>query len=102
MSNNALVKKRYAAERRFKAYGLAAIGVTTAFLAFLILDIAIKAMERMLHATRHDDSGTCVCSKSTMTLMWHAVATKQRTLRTAWWPVSLRHCGNRQCKDVSS
>ena len=44
MSNNALVKKRYAAERRFKAYGLAAIGVTTAFLAFLILDIAIKAM----------------------------------------------------------
>lgn len=44
MSNNALVKKRYAAERRFKAYGLAAIGVTTAFLVFLVLDIAIKAM----------------------------------------------------------
>jgi phosphate transport system permease protein len=43
MNNAALIRKRYAAERRFKAYGLAAIVLTAAFLAFLVLDIARKA-----------------------------------------------------------
>lgn len=43
MSNAALVKKRYAAERRFRFYGIAAIALTTAFLAFLVLDILVKA-----------------------------------------------------------
>lgn len=44
MSNDALVKKRYAAERRFKAYGMAAIAITAAFLAFLVTDIVVKAL----------------------------------------------------------
>jgi phosphate transport system permease protein len=43
MSNDSLIRKRYAAESRFKAYGLAAIAVTAAFLVFLLADIAMKA-----------------------------------------------------------
>ena len=39
----ALVAKRYAAERRFKAYGATALALTAFFLAFLLADIAIKA-----------------------------------------------------------
>jgi phosphate transport system permease protein len=33
------IRRRYAAEARFKAYGLIALGVTTLFLLFLIVDI---------------------------------------------------------------
>ncbi len=39
----ALITKRYAAERRFKFYGAAALGLTAIFLAFLLADIAVKA-----------------------------------------------------------
>ncbi len=39
-----LTTKRYATERRFKAYGLAAIAVTGLFLAFLLVDIIGKAI----------------------------------------------------------
>ena len=38
-----LIAKRYRAERRFKAYGIAAILVPAAFLAFLLTDLVIKA-----------------------------------------------------------
>jgi phosphate transport system permease protein len=44
MNNPDLTAKRRSAERRFKYYGLAAIAVTGIFLAFLILDIVIKAL----------------------------------------------------------
>ncbi len=44
MNNADLVKKRYASERRFKAYGLSAIVLTAAFLAFLVFDIVSKAV----------------------------------------------------------
>jgi phosphate transport system permease protein len=44
MNNPNLTAKRRSAERRFKYYGLAAIAVTGLFLAFLILDIVIKAL----------------------------------------------------------
>ncbi len=35
--------KRYASERRFKTYGAVALAATTAFLVYLLLDIATKA-----------------------------------------------------------
>jgi len=38
-----LVARRYRAERRFRAYGAAALGATALFLAILIADIAAKA-----------------------------------------------------------
>jgi phosphate transport system permease protein len=44
MNNPNLTAKRRSAERRFKYYGLAAIAVTGLFLAFLILDIVVKAL----------------------------------------------------------
>jgi phosphate transport system permease protein len=40
----ALVKKRYAAERRFKAYGVLALITTALFLAFLLADIVVKGL----------------------------------------------------------
>ncbi|MGE0239394.1 MAG: phosphate ABC transporter permease PstA [Parvibaculaceae bacterium] len=40
--NDALVAKRYRAERRFKAYGIAAIAVTAIFLVLLFADILVK------------------------------------------------------------
>jgi phosphate transport system permease protein len=42
--NNALVAKRYRAERRFKAYGIAAIAVTAVFLLLLFVDILGKGL----------------------------------------------------------
>ena len=36
------VRKRYASERRFKFYGVAALVLTALFLAFLLIDIVIK------------------------------------------------------------
>ncbi len=44
MSKSRSATRRYAAERRFKALGLAAIAITGAFLAFLLIDIVGKAM----------------------------------------------------------
>ena len=41
-SMDRLVAKRYAAERRFRLYGLAAIGISLAFLAFLLITMTIK------------------------------------------------------------
>ncbi len=38
----ARLKKRYAAEKRFRFYGVAALLITTLFLAYLLLDIARK------------------------------------------------------------
>jgi phosphate transport system permease protein len=42
--NDALVAKRYRAERRFKAYGIAAIAVTAIFLVLLFVDILSKGL----------------------------------------------------------
>lgn len=42
--NNALVAKRYRAERRFKFYGIAAIAVTAIFLVLLFIDILSKGL----------------------------------------------------------
>ena len=42
--NNALVAKRYRAERRFKFYGIAAIAVTAIFLVLLFTDILAKGL----------------------------------------------------------
>lgn len=39
----ALVAKRYASERRFRAYGAVALAVSVLFLVYLIVDIAVKA-----------------------------------------------------------
>jgi phosphate transport system permease protein len=41
--NAAFIAKRYASERRFKAYGAAALVISVLFLAYLIIDIGIKA-----------------------------------------------------------
>ena len=41
---NELVKKRYAAERRFKFYGAAALTLTALFLAALLVDVIIKGI----------------------------------------------------------
>ncbi len=38
-----LIAARYRAERRFRAYGAAALGLTALFLAILVADIAVKA-----------------------------------------------------------
>ncbi|WP_240309528.1 MULTISPECIES: phosphate ABC transporter permease PstA [Sphingomonas] len=40
----ARVRRRYAAERRFKAFGLAAIGLSVAFLLFLLVTIAANGL----------------------------------------------------------
>jgi len=42
--NNALVARRYRAERRFKFYGIAAIAVTAVFLVLLFADILVKGL----------------------------------------------------------
>jgi phosphate transport system permease protein len=44
LSDNALVAKRYRAERRFKFYGIAAIAVTAVFLVLLFVDILAKGL----------------------------------------------------------
>jgi phosphate transport system permease protein len=44
MSRSVLTTRRYKAEQRFKAYGVAAIAVTGLFLAFLLFDIVSKAL----------------------------------------------------------
>ena len=41
--NAAFISKRYASERRFKAYGAVALAVSVLFLVYLIADIGIKA-----------------------------------------------------------
>lgn len=41
-SMDRLVAKRYAAERRFRLYGLAAVGISLAFLAFLLVTMTLK------------------------------------------------------------
>jgi phosphate transport system permease protein len=41
---SSLVARRYGAERRFRLYGVIALGLTTAFLAFLVFDIVSKAI----------------------------------------------------------
>ena len=48
MNSSDLLKKRYATERRFKAYGFGAIAITAAFLIFLVLDLAIKAIPAII------------------------------------------------------
>jgi phosphate transport system permease protein len=42
--DQALLKRRYGSERRFRTYGIAALTLTVAFLAYLVIDIAIKAV----------------------------------------------------------
>lgn len=42
--SKAFVAKRYAAERRFRAYGVAALVVTTTFLAILLFDIVSRSI----------------------------------------------------------
>jgi len=42
--NDALVARRYRAERRFKFYGIAAIAVTAVFLVLLFADILVKGL----------------------------------------------------------
>jgi phosphate transport system permease protein len=44
----ALVAKRYRAERRFRAYGAIALGLTALFLAFLVADIVSKGWPAFL------------------------------------------------------
>jgi phosphate transport system permease protein len=39
-----LLKRRYGSERRFRAYGVVALVLTVAFLAYLVIDILIKAV----------------------------------------------------------
>lgn len=41
---DALIKKRYRAERRFKFYGIAAIVLTAIFLSIVLLDVLFKGM----------------------------------------------------------
>ena len=41
----AFIAKRYAAERRFRYYGMAALALTAAFLAFLLIDMLEEALE---------------------------------------------------------
>ncbi|MBL8791066.1 MAG: phosphate ABC transporter permease PstA [Rhizobiales bacterium] len=48
MNNASLIKKRYAAERRFRAFGFGAIVVTAAFLAFLLFDLVSKAIPAII------------------------------------------------------
>ena len=42
--NPELIARRYRAERRFRAYGIAALAVTALFLTLLIFDIAVKSL----------------------------------------------------------
>jgi phosphate transport system permease protein len=42
--DQALLKRRYGSERRFRAYGIVALVLTVAFLAYLVIDILIKAV----------------------------------------------------------
>ena len=43
-SMDARVRRRYAAERRFRLLGLLAIGLSVAFLAFLLVSMASKGL----------------------------------------------------------
>ncbi len=43
-SMQSLVRKRYAAERRFRLFGFAAVGLSVAFLAFLLITMAAKGL----------------------------------------------------------
>ncbi|WP_265569944.1 phosphate ABC transporter permease PstA [Sphingomicrobium nitratireducens] len=43
-SMSARVKKRYAAEKRFRAFGFTAVGISVAFLAFLLVTMAAKGL----------------------------------------------------------
>jgi len=43
-SMQSLVRKRYAAERRFRLFGLAAVALSVAFLAFLLVTMAAKGL----------------------------------------------------------
>ena len=43
-ADSALVAKRYRAERRFKFYGIAALGITAIFLVLLFIDILSKGL----------------------------------------------------------
>ena len=43
-SMQSLVRKRYAAERRFRLFGLLAVGLSVAFLAFLLITMASKRL----------------------------------------------------------
>jgi phosphate transport system permease protein len=42
--DQSLLKRRYGSERRFRAYGIVALALTVAFLAYLVIDILIKAV----------------------------------------------------------
>jgi hypothetical protein len=44
-----LVRKRYAAERRFRLFGLLAVGLSVAFLAFLLVTMAAKGLGGFTH-----------------------------------------------------
>ena len=48
-SMQALVRKRYAAERRFRLAGLFAVGLSIAFLAFLLFNMAWKGLSGFTH-----------------------------------------------------
>ena len=51
-SDDAMVRrlrKRYAAERRFRLLGLAAVGVSVLFLAFLLFTMAAKGLGGFMH-----------------------------------------------------
>jgi phosphate transport system permease protein len=46
---DARIARRYAADRRFRFFGLLAIGISVAFLAFLLLNMAAKGMGGFTH-----------------------------------------------------
>ncbi len=44
-ADGSLIARRYAAERRFRLYGLMALVLTTAFLLVLLVDIVSRELE---------------------------------------------------------
>ena len=48
--SNGLLAKRYAAEKRFRAYGAIALALTTIFLGFLLYDIISKGWPAFLES----------------------------------------------------
>ena len=50
--NTAFIAKRYASERRFRAYGAAALAISVLFLAYVLIDIGIKAWPSFFRTQR--------------------------------------------------
>lgn len=75
------VRKRYAAERRFRFFGLSAILITGTFLLFLLLDILIKAIPAF---TAHSVSLDVAVEAASVDVAQPAAGDFDKLVKDAW------------------